>query len=204
VVTFLHPAFAPFNFNPVVKKVQGIHISFAHAKADRLLHELFIVGLQQLRGSSGHMGRQRLGGNHGMNASVAHLLDGGRFIIKQPQFCQRKVLFSGKRSRRAKPGGKINLRAVKITQTKTPGHLDICQQTLTGEIIGVQTVNEIDDLVCITSQGNTIKINVAQISIQGKNTQGITVVNLKKPDVVVSVARVINDKEDEPDASVSE
>ncbi len=67
----------------------------------------------------------------------------------------------------------------------------------TGEIIGVQSVNESDDLVCITSQGNTIKLNVAQISIQGKNTQGIVVVNLNKPNVVVSVARVVNDKEDE-------
>mgnify|MGYP000285985343 FL=1 len=65
----------------------------------------------------------------------------------------------------------------------------------TGEIIGVQSVSEADDLVCITSQGNTIKINVSQISIQGKNTQGIIVVNLKKPDVVVSVAKAINDKE---------
>jgi DNA gyrase subunit A len=67
----------------------------------------------------------------------------------------------------------------------------------TGEIIGVQSVSEFDDLVCITSQGNTIKINVCQISIQGKNTQGITVVNLKRPDVVVSVAKAINDKEEE-------
>jgi DNA gyrase subunit A len=67
----------------------------------------------------------------------------------------------------------------------------------TGEIIGVQSVNENDDLVCITSQGNTIKLNVSQISIQGKNTQGIVVVNLNKPNVVVSVARVINDKDDE-------
>ena len=66
----------------------------------------------------------------------------------------------------------------------------------TGEIIGVQSVNENDDLVCITSQGNTIKLNVSQISIQGKNTQGIVVVNLNKPNVVVSVARVINDKDD--------
>ncbi len=65
----------------------------------------------------------------------------------------------------------------------------------TGEIIGVQDVNENDDLVCITSQGNTIKLNVSQISIQGKNTQGIVVVNLNKPNVVVSVARVINDKD---------
>ncbi len=66
----------------------------------------------------------------------------------------------------------------------------------TGEIIGVQSVNENDDLVCITSKGNTIKLNVARISIQGKNTQGIVVVNLNKPNIVVSVARVINDKED--------
>ncbi|MCK5199154.1 MAG: DNA gyrase subunit A, partial [Spirochaetales bacterium] len=66
----------------------------------------------------------------------------------------------------------------------------------TGEIIGVQSVNENDDLVCITSQGNTIKLNVSQISIQGKNTQGIVVVNLNKPNVVVSVARVVNDKDD--------
>ncbi len=66
----------------------------------------------------------------------------------------------------------------------------------TGEIIGVQSVSEFDDIICISSQGNTIKINVAQISIQGKNTQGITVVNLKKPDIVVSVAKAIHDKEE--------
>ena len=67
----------------------------------------------------------------------------------------------------------------------------------TGEIIGVLSVSENDDLVCITSQGNTIKINVSQISIQGKAAQGVTVVNIKKPDVLVGVARVIGDQEEE-------
>ena len=65
-----------------------------------------------------------------------------------------------------------------------------------GEIIGVQSVNEKDDLVCITSQGNTIKINVSQISIQGKNTQGIIVVNIKRPDIVVGVAKAINEEKE--------
>ncbi len=66
-----------------------------------------------------------------------------------------------------------------------------------GELIGVLSVNESDDLVCITSQGNTIKINVAQISVQGKSAQGVTVVNIRKPDVLVDVAKVVGDKEDE-------
>ncbi len=66
----------------------------------------------------------------------------------------------------------------------------------TGEIIGVLSVNENDDIVCITSQGNTIKINVSQISIQGKAAHGVTVVNIKKPDVLVGVAKVVGDQEE--------
>ena len=67
----------------------------------------------------------------------------------------------------------------------------------TGELIGVLSVNEKDDLVCITSQGNTIKINVEQISVQGKSAHGVTVVNIKKPDVLVDVAQVVGEKEDD-------
>ena len=67
----------------------------------------------------------------------------------------------------------------------------------TGEIIGVLSVSGDDDLVCITSQGNTIKINVSQISIQGKTAQGVTVVNIKKPDVLVGVAKVIGTQEED-------
>lgn len=64
-------------------------------------------------------------------------------------------------------------------------------------MIGVLSVNENDDLVCVTSQGNTIKINVAQISIQGKAAHGVTVVNIRKPDVLVDVARVVGEKEED-------
>lgn len=67
----------------------------------------------------------------------------------------------------------------------------------TGELIGVLSVNENDDLVCITSQGNTIKINIAQISIQGKAAHGVTVVNIRKPDVLVGIARVVGEREEE-------
>ncbi len=69
----------------------------------------------------------------------------------------------------------------------------------TGEVIGVLSVNDKDDLVCITSQGNTLKLRLAEVATLGKTAMGVRIVNITKPDVVVGVARVV--KEDQaPDA----
>jgi DNA gyrase subunit A len=59
----------------------------------------------------------------------------------------------------------------------------------TGEIVGLRSVSKRDDLVCITSQGNVIKIKMKAIPVLGKNAQGVKVVNINRPDVVVGVAR---------------
>ena len=64
----------------------------------------------------------------------------------------------------------------------------------TGEIVGVMSVNEKDDLVCITSQGNLIKTRVKDIPIQGKTAMGVRIVNIEKPDVVVDVARNVKEE----------
>ena len=65
----------------------------------------------------------------------------------------------------------------------------------TGEVIGVLSVNNKDDLVCITSQGNTLKLRLAEVATLGKTAMGVRIVNITKPDVVVGVARVV--KEDQ-------
>jgi DNA gyrase subunit A len=65
----------------------------------------------------------------------------------------------------------------------------------TGEVIGVLSVNDSDDLVCITSQGNTLKLRLAEVATLGKTAMGVRIVNITKPDVVVGVARVV--KEDQ-------
>ena len=66
----------------------------------------------------------------------------------------------------------------------------------TGEIIGVLAVKEENELVCITSQGNTLKLALKDISIMGKNAQGVRVVNINKPDSVIGVASVIIEADD--------
>jgi DNA gyrase subunit A len=65
----------------------------------------------------------------------------------------------------------------------------------TGELVGVLSVNPTDDLVCITSQGNTLKLSLEGIATLGKTAMGVRIVNITKPDVVVGVARVIKDVE---------
>jgi DNA gyrase subunit A len=59
----------------------------------------------------------------------------------------------------------------------------------TGEIVGVLTAQKKDDLVCITSQGNTIKLRQKEIPVLGKAATGVHIVNIEKPDQVVGVAR---------------
>jgi DNA gyrase subunit A len=66
----------------------------------------------------------------------------------------------------------------------------------TGEVVGVLSVSDKDDLVCITSQGNALKLRLAEVASLGKAAMGVRIVNITKPDVVVGIARVL--KEDQP------
>jgi DNA gyrase subunit A len=65
----------------------------------------------------------------------------------------------------------------------------------TGEVVGVLSVSDKDDLVCITSQGNTVKLRLAEVATLGKTAMGVRIVNITKPDVVVGVARVVKEEQ---------
>jgi len=65
----------------------------------------------------------------------------------------------------------------------------------TGEVVGVLSVSDRDDLVCITSQGNALKLRLAEVSTLGKMAMGVRIVNITKPDVVVGVARVVKEEQ---------
>ena len=58
-----------------------------------------------------------------------------------------------------------------------------------------------DELMIITKAGIIIRLPVAGISVIGRITQGVRVMNLDEGDMVVGVARVV--KEDEGDIEES-
>jgi len=63
----------------------------------------------------------------------------------------------------------------------------------TGEIIGALSVTAEDDLVCITSQGNILRLDLKEVPVMGKSAMGVRIVNIVKPDVLVGCARVVNE-----------
>lgn len=76
----------------------------------------------------------------------------------------------------------------------------------TGNIIGVASVSNEDELLLITSQGVIIRIKVAQISSIGRNAQGVKLINLPDDVKVVCMEKVNEEFIDDtvPEASVEE
>ena len=65
----------------------------------------------------------------------------------------------------------------------------------TGVIVGVKIVNDEDDVMLITDTGTIIRLNVAEISILGRSTQGVTLMRTNEGKVV-SIEKIEPEKED--------
>ncbi|MCY1722219.1 DNA gyrase subunit A [Prolixibacteraceae bacterium Z1-6] len=60
----------------------------------------------------------------------------------------------------------------------------------TGELIAMKSVSDDNDLMIITQNGITIRLAISSISVLGRATQGVRVINLRGDDRIASVARV--------------
>lgn len=72
----------------------------------------------------------------------------------------------------------------------------------TGDVVGVVFVEEDKDLMCLTSVGKMIRVDMETIRKAGRNTSGVKIVNVEKEDKVVSIAKC--PKEEEPGDEGSE
>ena len=60
-----------------------------------------------------------------------------------------------------------------------------------GAVVGVQQVTENDQLLVITSDGNIVRMKVNEISVIGRNTQGVRLVGTGESNQVVSVEKLV-------------
>ncbi|MDR0442023.1 MAG: DNA topoisomerase (ATP-hydrolyzing) subunit A [Treponema sp.] len=72
----------------------------------------------------------------------------------------------------------------------------------TGEIVGCVSVLDNEDIMCITSQGKSIKLKVNDIRVMGRSAQGVRLLSIDKPDFVIGLDRIV--KEDETAAAVND
>src|SRR5262249_95121 len=71
----------------------------------------------------------------------------------------------------------------------------------TGPVIGGRMGSDDDDIMLVTDGGKVIRTPVRGISVIGRNTQGVRLIELTEGEKVVGVARLA-EKEEEDDANV--
>ncbi len=84
------------------------------------------------------------------------------------------------------------------------GGVGIITQKVTdrvGDVISTILVSDDEDVMLMTDKGQVIRINCNKISVLGRNTQGVRLINVNESEIVSSVARVAN--EDEGDSGES-
>jgi DNA gyrase subunit A len=69
-----------------------------------------------------------------------------------------------------------------------------------GRVIGMAQVSEDDEIILITANGKVLRIRAKDITVQGRNTQGLRLFDIEEGDKVVSFAKVV-EREDERDAA---
>ncbi|MCK9783061.1 MULTISPECIES: DNA topoisomerase (ATP-hydrolyzing) subunit A [Enterobacterales] len=78
----------------------------------------------------------------------------------------------------------------------TQGVISIKVSERNGKVVGAIQVEETDQIMMITNAGTLVRTRVSEVSIVGRNTQGVTLIRTAEGELVVGLQRV----EDEDDA----
>jgi len=98
-------------------------------------------------------------------------------------------------------GKRSELSEYRVQHRGGKGLITLKKTDKTGACVALKEVLADDELMIITKAGIIIRLPVAGISVIGRITQGVRVMNLDEGDMVVGVARVV--KEDEGDIEES-
>ena len=94
---------------------------------------------------------------------------------------------SAARYRTQKRGGK-GLRDIKTTARNGP-------------VIGIVRVDDDDEIIMMTARGKLQRIRCSDISVIGRNTQGVRIMSLDDQDSLAAVVRVPREEEEDADSA---
>lgn len=66
-----------------------------------------------------------------------------------------------------------------------------------GSLVAMKAVDGSEDLMLITIHGILIRMDISDISVIGRSTQGVRLIRLGEDELVATVAKVVKDDEDE-------
>jgi len=66
-----------------------------------------------------------------------------------------------------------------------------------GKVVGAIQVTNDDEMMLISDQGTLVRARSADVSIIGRNTQGVTLINISKGEKLVSVEKIAENEDEE-------
>ena len=81
------------------------------------------------------------------------------------------------------------------------GVISIQTNERNGDAVGAVLVEDSDEVMLITNGGTLVRTKVAEVSVIGRNTQGVKVIGVSKGEHLISVEKV-DESEDEDEAAV--
>jgi DNA gyrase subunit A len=94
-------------------------------------------------------------------------------------------------------GKRTEMDEYRLTHRGGKGIITMKVTDKTGPVVGVRMVTDDDDIMLITDGGKVIRTPVKGISVIGRNTQGVRLIDLADGEKVVGVARLAEKEEDE-------
>jgi DNA gyrase subunit A len=71
------------------------------------------------------------------------------------------------------------------------GVIDIKTDERNGSVVGVSAVDDESDLMIITTSGKIIRIKASGVSVIGRNTKGVKLIDLDEGEKVVAVTHLM-------------
>ena len=93
-------------------------------------------------------------------------------------------------------GKRSSLEDYRLTNRGGKGVKTISITEKTGKLVSLKSVSDNDDLMIINKSGIAIRMQVEDLRVMGRATQGVKVISLKDGDSIAAVAKVMKDDDD--------
>ena len=91
-------------------------------------------------------------------------------------------------------GKRSSLEDYRITNRGGKGVKTLSITEKTGSLISINNVTDADDLMIINKSGLTIRMEVSDLRVMGRATQGVRLINIKGNDSIAAVTKVIREE----------
>jgi DNA gyrase subunit A len=95
-------------------------------------------------------------------------------------------------------GKRTDIEEYRVQSRGGVGIINIQTSDRNGPVVGVAYVQEGDELLVITQQGMILRMQTSGVRAIGRATQGVRLIDIEEGDQVVSIARLVEKEEEEP------